>query len=447
LAPFGRDDSIEFMNMRALTAALIVLALAACASTPMVTPTPVPTATPPPTSVVIPPPTTPPSPAPSPTPTQAIVPTVTPTVSPAASPTPVVVFGRSELVMAGDFREVDVALDSAGAAHVAAAGAGSDNRGIWYLTNASGTWTAERVTVPPAAPGYEGSEYDGEPSIAVIPAGDVYIAFTRWSCYECAPNPSEGTLVVHNYHEDGHWTEPAMFGGAQTYSPMVAQWDNYVDYVWAEGMVPGLRSHPVWLGAPHELWYQHNELIARQGTSPQLYYSADGRRNVLYARDGIRLVHENEDGTFLQIGRLRLSAGGFNPRVARDPQYGDTWAAWSAYDDARAHLNVIAVDQRPGSTSWSDYPRPVMTDADLRDIDVFHGVLHVIGAATAETPDALMYALGNPDTWRTTQIAEVGGQNCALALDGTGRPHIVWTRDSPESLAGVWYVLRPGAQE
>ena len=125
------------MNLRAPAAALVVLVLAACSVAP----------TTPPTAQLW---------------GRGLAPTSGPTPTPATSWT------GPNLIAQGVFRETDIAIDASGFVHIAAAGAGADNRGIWYITDASGNWTKERISTPPAVAGYEGLEYDGEPSIAAM---------------------------------------------------------------------------------------------------------------------------------------------------------------------------------------------------------------------------------------------------------------------------------------
>ena len=69
----------------------------------------------------------------------------------------------------GTFSDPDVVVDAAGKVHVAYADWGA-NAGIWYATNASGSWVRTRVSRSTA---------DWAPSIAMDGAGKLYVAFAR----------------------------------------------------------------------------------------------------------------------------------------------------------------------------------------------------------------------------------------------------------------------------
>jgi hypothetical protein len=213
------------MKKRALTAALIVLALAACTATPTITPTPLPTVTTAPTETLAPTPpptgshrTTPPwvatptprptvSPTTTPTATPTATPSATPTVAPSATPTVAptpVAWPAGNHISGGGFSQPAVAVDATGKVHIAATAA--DNEGIWYISNAGGSWVAQQV-VAPWISDLDETGVVGQPAIAVDPIdGSVWIAFVYWRCIECMPNGSEGVFTIDNVA--GTWSAP-----------------------------------------------------------------------------------------------------------------------------------------------------------------------------------------------------------------------------------------------
>lgn len=431
------------MNLRAPAVTLVVL-LAACTASPTVTPTATapPTATPAPTLS----PDTPPTATPTLAPTSTIAPTVPPTAHPTPSaspaPTPVATWTGPDLIASGSFRETDITVDPAGVARVAAAGSGAGNRGIWYLTNSSGTWTSEQVSIPPVEPGLDGMQYDGEPSIALDGDGSVWIAFTRWACDDCAPNPSSGIFYVTN--AGGTWSDPTQLSGDECSEPSLAVRDGVIHLAYSEGMTPMLSNYPVWYGTDAGGDWALTRL-ARNGMTPRVVLDGAGLANVLYASTGgqtrtLRFVSQTPEGTFGEAETIPGAIDPYDLELTVDPITGTLWAGWSASSEDGAHIDAI-VASRDGA-GWSA-PLIAMTDGDLTGLGVLGGTVQMVALQTSEDWGALLYSINTSGAFETSTIDQAGGDSSSLTLDSTGRPHIVFALSDPKAQRGLWYAIGP----
>lgn len=426
------------MNMRALTAALITLALAACTSTPTTTPTQAPTASPgaSATAVVTPPASATPTLPPTPTIEPTATPTVTPTPAPTVEPTPVANWMEPELIAQGTFQETDIVVDSQGFVHGAAAGYGPDNRGIWYFTNASGSWASQRVSTPPREE--QGDEYDGEPSIALDTDGSVWIAFARWSCWDCAPNPPESVFVATN--ASGAWSEAEQLADCMCGGPSLNVRDGiaYLAYHEYGGWYFGTRNWPVWYATNASGAWLTTQ-VTKKGATPQLALDADGSVQILYyAPNDIRLVTQLLDGSFGQVEILPGSSDGYDLDLAVDAGTGAMWAGWSQSSADHNHINVMVASRGPGG--WSQ-PEMAIADGDLTGLGAGQGLLH----ASAVVSDldhwgGLLYATNLSGSFATEKLAEAGGDTSSVALDASGRADLVYSIDEPKSDRGLWLV-------
>jgi hypothetical protein len=123
----------------------------------------------------------------------------------------------------GDFGHPDAAVDAAGKLHVAFQDYGS-SPGIYYATNASGTWVKIRLSRSGA---------DFLPSIALDQAGKVYVAFDRGSQ---AANP--GLYVVSN--RSGSWATYQVTAVDTGDPSLVVGPDGKLDLAYADGTA-GIR--------------------------------------------------------------------------------------------------------------------------------------------------------------------------------------------------------------
>lgn len=438
------------MNLRIVAVALVLAALAACTSTPASTPTPLPTAAPQPTATLAPtlPPTAPP------TATATATPTAPSTATPTATATPISAWSTPGLIASGSYEYPAVVMDASGRAHVAAAGSGRGNRGIWYFTNGSGAWTKQRVSTPPVVAAYEDGPYDGQPAIAVATDGTVWIAFTRWDCFGCAPNPSTGVFLVN--YRGGAWTEPIRVGGAETQEPAIATQGSKAFVVYDECVYAssgaGCRRYPVTLTDGSV-----TAGVVRDGSSPSLYVGPDGWVGVLTSDElGVSLATAQLAADLTvrarlgsEVENLPGSSRGFLPMLAVDPASGDLHAAWNAYvTDAGGdeHLDVLYAHAPAGGGAWSD-PVTAVVDADLTGIAVAGTDAVHISASHLNPSDwsyQLLYASNLTGDFTSTRLADSGGFYSALAVGPNGRPAVVFAVEGPSEDRGLWYTEGTG---
>ncbi len=449
------------MNTRALTATLLMLALAACTSTPSpsgtlaVTPTGTPPPTAPSTATVqpsLPPtptliPTLEPTGTPTapPTATPTIAPTATPTVAPSptpsASPTAPPAWPAADRIARGSFTEPTIAVDGAGSVHIAAAGTGTDNRGIWYLTNATGRWVKQLVVTPWYS---EDSEEIGRvdgPAIAIDPSdGSVWIAFIYWECPDCIPNSSQGVYYVTN--AGGRWTAPVLLtdDSLSTHLSVAVRggkvylaWHSAGDYVSRGGIGFGTNASGLWT----------EQQIAAAGVGPHLVIDPQGRVAILFGAKGdVRYARQKQSGDFA-VERLPTAAG-ISAKwaysiLAIDGVTGDKWAAWNVPTDDQGNYDVYVAARGPDG--WSN-PLLATSGGTLVGLGVHDGVVQM-----AAGKSGLTYA-SNASSAFVEQVIDGSSAYwgiAALALGPTGRPYVVFCHDVDSGgQFGVWFLEGPG---
>jgi len=440
------------MNERALTAALILLALAACTSTPSLTPIPAPTATPATTEN----PTIPSSPTPSavPTPAPVATPTATPTVQPTAtptatatvapSPTPTVAptlapWPAAKHIAGGGFSQPAVAVDPSGNVHIAATAA--DNEGIWYLTNASGTWVEQQLVNPwNSDPEMTGSV--DEPTLAIDPSdGSVWVAFVYWQCADCGTGWPDGVYMVNN--AGGTWSDPVALdtGDGATY-PSLAVRDGRMYLAWAVAGDYFHRYGPVGFGTDASGSWDVRQ-IAKAGAFPRIAVQSDGRIGILFGGSSVRYADQKGSGSFI-TERLPDTAGNVgsfaHPVIAVDPISGDTWAAWTTHTGAYGNVNDVYVASH-GPQGWSD-PILAIPDGELIGLGVRDGLSQVTADKSGVT-----YASDASGSFVEQVIASPSNfswPDAAFVLQQSGRPLVVIARDIPSNQSGLWFLKGPG---
>lgn len=424
------------MILRATAVALAALALAACMSTPPPTGTPTisPTGTPSPTptATLTPLATLPSIPTLEPTATPTQAPTPTPTIQ----PTPLSDWTAPELIARGDFNETDVAVDPQGAVHVAATGYGRHIRGIWYFTNTSGHWTSHQVSSPTRGdkPG------DGEPSIALDTDGSVWIAFARWTCWQCAPDSPDGTWYVTN--ASGTWSEPRQIAQDANLSPSLVVRDGIVHVAYNERTNSGHgEDYPVWYSTNASGTWVTTQ-VARKGYAPQLSLDAEGGAQILYAApNDIRLVTQRPSGDFGAPESLPGSTGQSGFEMAIDAGSGLMWAGWTQHPDDYSYINVMVA--RRGPDGWFQ-PELVLTNAYLTGLAV-SGIANV--TASDNDPDdymGLVYAwnASTDGSFHEDHLAPGGGGYSSIATGTLGRAYVVYVIEDPAlAQPGVWFTM------
>jgi hypothetical protein len=344
-------------------------------------------------------------------------------------------------------------VDADGHAHVAAV----NNNGIFYLTNATGTWTTEQVSTP------IDDGYDGDPSIIVNEEGSATIAFARYSALRCTlrcgPVGSQGIFMVTN--DAGSWSDPVAVieGGGQEPSLQAAADRLHLAYSRGEF---GERS--VFFASRENAEWVATEI--GEGEAPSLRVGRDGLPRVAYVdRQGRPSLAETES-----------AAGRFT--ITRLP------GEWTA----RSALLVIDADDEPHvvfgndanqsdpfcgalhlertKARWTDvvpvFPRDEFCQIIPESVDGdASGALHVISLYNASGA-GVWYANNTAGDFRARQLREPkmftddGPRGVsALDVDHQGRPHIIFgvfeagaydedTEGSRED-DGLWYGIGPPA--
>jgi len=137
----------------------------------------------------------------------------------------------------------DAVLDADGYVHVAWLEDLTDIRGIFYATNRSGSWHAERVTT--------GDDFYARPSIGVDSANHVFIAFARLSCSDPDCNVTSRIWVANN--KSGSWSvNPRTAGPADLNPSLIVRNDKL--------HIAFTRQHfPLYGATDSGVWYATNE--------------------------------------------------------------------------------------------------------------------------------------------------------------------------------------------
>jgi hypothetical protein len=339
-------------------------------------------------------------------------------------------------------RDLSVAVDDSGALHVAA----SVYDGVVYITNSGGSWSETRVSTAPE----EGR--DGEVSLA-LDDGTVWIAFTRWTLFEpCVfgcdsqpPGELEGIFLVDN--RTGTWADPQLVVGGMA-DPSLAVRGGRFHLAYADD------SSTEGAGGVHYLTDAAGsavgEQVATSGSDPHL--RLDGRPRILFlGGEGLRLATGTQStGSFEVVDGPSGTDGVWKPSLALDG--GDrAWAAWRASDDLAVHVSSFD----PGD-EWTS-PEEVLRGASLGGFDVDNeGNVHVVTLplfSDDSQPDLLggvWYATNTTGDFVSEQLRSFRGVldsgatfPAAIAVDGAGRPHIVFRWLEPRDADGLHYVVGP----
>ena len=421
-------------------AALLLLAVACAAPADQSTPGPTEASPSAPTTAgaTAAPPTTPTA-APQtagPTADPSVEPTSGSTSAPTRTAPPLDVWVGPERVGTRSYDALSLIIDGDGLAHAAA----ELNDGIFYLTNASGSWTRERLTTPP-----EGGS-DREPSIALDPVdGYLAIAFTRYGRYDCFelgcfPADSMGIYVIHNL--PGEWSEliEAVSGSAVRPDLRIGGGEHLAyeligtDDSWV---------HHATAGQPGPTWIDTRLGV---GSSPSLQLGSDGLPRIAYVDDGVQYATTvSPDGPF-SIEQVPGIDG--SPDLLLDSA-DVPHLVYSSFDDPTAILH----SERAGE-SWTA-PDLIVADrfASQSAIDG-NGTFHVIYDAydsADEDDDGLWYATNRQGSYALHQIdrsirafVDGPGAASALAVDRFNRPHFLYVVIYPDDRVGLYYAIGPG---
>ncbi len=462
------------LDFRRPAVGLLIVFLVACAGTPPPEPSPSPEATAPATPAAIPtPPTSTPIASPIAIPTASPTLTASPTASPQrsptagpasspASPTPTAAVGPTPsatptapagglgppaLVSERRYYDASVLVDARGVAHVAAGLGG----GIFYLTNAGGSWMRERLSTPSGSGRQQGR--DAEPSIAMDADGSLWIAFTRLSQEtDFGRFPQEIALVNNS---SGSWSRPSRLIEGGVHSPSLAVRGGKIHLAYVEGFPVDVIEEdaelPVMYGTDLGGSFAAQRVF-RNGDDPQLRLGSDGRSHILFASvswdpgpvryavgagpSGSFTVQDLPDGTDPQAGALEPR--GVSLAVDGGGQVHALWYTWS---DEPAADSALFYSRLSGG-NWSAPERLLQRVADAAVAVDSVGVVHV--AAAGQFQEGVWYISNRGGGFGSERLAAQGAQSVDLALDSAGRAHVVFIAgEEYERSEGFWYGVAP----
>jgi hypothetical protein len=426
----------------------------------------------------------------SPTPTPTVQ-TPSPAASPSASPSPSATAAQTpeptatppptsdggawigpERIATRDYGELALVVDDHGIAHAAAE---LDNA-IYYLTSASGSWTREPLTMPPAG------GHDAGPSIAIDHEGSLAVVFMRyrsWRCDDetaCYPGDPDGLHVVSN--ASGSWSDPGRVPvelHTALPSKAVSVRDGALHIAYDLHAGDGRDRASVWYATNRSgAWTTHH--VADDSTpldgrgiqvplDPSLALAADGTPRIAFGASDDRLHYAAATG-----------AGGFTVESVRDVTWGGgnrrpptTLLTLDSLD--RPHIVYIDGDgaSRYVNRSGDDWSSPELTFPDtpagrcgwwtpnaIGMVVSQRGTVHIASRHTTIF-SGLWFATNRSGHFETHRIwfPETENDLCdgaidadpsrptAIAGDSAGRPHILFTTGWGDATE-LWYAIGPG---
>ncbi|HUG48772.1 MAG TPA: hypothetical protein VMP67_10220 [Candidatus Limnocylindria bacterium] len=410
-----------------------LLLLTACGPSAQVSPSP--TAQPSPTQASESPTAGAPTAGPSPTdteqpasptpanPTALASPSAAPTAAPDAWQGPALISERG-------YHEPSLVIDASGVAHVAA----RLNDGIFYLTNASGSWTRERVSRPPR------DSADEQPSIAIDADGTLAVAFTRMYDSELGRFPQE-VLVADN--RGGTWSSPRQIAAEGANSPSIKLRDGTLHICWVQGgptdVIDDDAEYPV-LYATESGGALDIDEVASNGALPRLELAADGSARILigspfWSPIGVIFAVGDGAGSFA-LERLPATTGDErNVKLALDDS-GAAHAIWSSWPENVSQPTIEYATHNGGS--WSS-PEPVLENALETALagDSAGGVRAALGG-----PDGVWYVIRRGGTLASERLSSEEPLALDLVVDDSGRAHLVFISRTGAGTA-FWYGVGP----
>lgn len=425
---------------RILAIAISTISLVACTGAPPPTPSPTgsgPTAGPTATASASATPAATLSPLPTATPSLAVpTPTVAPTPTAAPTPTPV---GWSEAQLVSDRHRLgSLAVDANGFAHAAA----SRGRGTDYLTNSTGQWTAERVSLPA-----QRDTFDSPQAILLADDGTPVILFTRYYGSVFGDLPGEMYTTIRG---PAGWSSPAEVPahGAGDISLRMRAGNVFGAYTEAPfDIVP--ETMPVYFVTDASgAWTK--ESVVEDGSRPDLQVGSDGTPRVLVASN----FYNPSPGSGLRYA-IGADHGGPFSIEAVPGTTADDYGSFAMDSSDGAHVLLTRVTRDPDgdpltadiyyavrdASGWRE-PQLVVTGGSLQsrvEIDSRNSLHFLILSG-----DATRYATQRAGTFEIVDMpaAESGPVDAEIvtfALDPAGRAHFVLI-DPAEQL---WYRMGP----
>jgi hypothetical protein len=272
-------------------------------------------------------------------------------------------------VLVGEYRDIALALDSAGNRHLVA---GSRRGDLWYATDRTGTWVTELILA-----GDYLSWAWSHPAVAIDDDQHVHVAVVREDAWS-TPGGTHGIYYLTDAGRAlGDFGPPSKITGDSMTSPSLKVVDGvrYLAYATC-ACAPMQRSAPLYFKTDRSGSWQ-TERIDDWASAPSLRVARDGRAHIAY---------EDEDG--LRYTSALTKAGGFT-----------------------APARIAGTKGRPGEPSLaldrSDRPR--------------------VAWAAWDEGDPVLYAEQTASGWQTPLQLD-SGWTSDLSIDAAGRPHVVLAR-------------------
>jgi hypothetical protein len=371
----------------------------------------------------------------------------------------------------GQFDSVRIVMDRDGHAHAAAVA----RDGMWYLTNTSGDWATERVTMT------VGEGYHGEPSIVTTGDGGVLIAFTlfeRLLCTAtCEPTGSQGIYLAQR--DSGGWSDASKINsliaarGAQ--QPKLRSSPGRLHLAYSSGppgdrtiryaSVPGISFAKA--GAPWPF------VDVAAGDSPNLEIGRDALPSIAFvdsrtphfAMTQEEVLYPFPPPTTFRIEPVTGNVNASRPLLALDEADEPHIVIFNDMDQGHPLCGALYMEQVAGTWSLPVRAFPeddgchVTAESLQRDAG---GTLHVISRHDESGAGVWYSTYGRREfdalqLWqpeRTTDDVPTTGSD--MALDGSGRPHVVFTRreegayepdeEVVPDIDGIWYIVGPSTR-
>ena len=291
------------------------------------------------------------------------------------------------MVWNGDYQSPAMAIDSLGHAHIAVRG----DTGIWYLTNAAGSWTRTRLTTDSGSG--DNATTTLEPVIAIDASnGAITVAYTVRQGGDGAPCCA---LTLTYRTNSGHgWSSPhAIPSGCEHAASLAARNGTLA--------VAAVRTSSV---IPSQVWFCTN---------------AGGSWSA-------QQLPQPHDGSQFSDASLALDSHG-KPHI--------TYRRWSGTDTSQVLWYAS------GSTVNGDFSREKIAKTDVEEYGRPSLALNAQDqprvAFTAA--NSTWFSYRNSTGWHAHAVMG-GSGNAALVVDASG-PHIAATDVSAQSL---WYATNSG---
>lgn len=228
-------------------------------------------------------------------------------------------WGVPTRILAGNFISVSVAVDSTDHLHIAAT---ESSKGLYYLTNRSGSWQSKRVLKQIPNP-YPGSHKVWDQASITLDVQDrIHIAVALFGCNDCAPGNYEGVYYITDKGRargtfPAHATKIAPNGMFEP-TVRVSMGRLYVSYAKC-ACYPGAPLGPVWLATKTTGSWTRTK-VTSHGEQPSLRIGSDGYARVAFrAASSLRYaVAHSVTGGFTLSTVPGTTSHDFAPSLALD---------------------------------------------------------------------------------------------------------------------------------